>query len=161
MGFFGALGKILAGKPVYGPEDGSTPPVGAQPQPGVAAGPQSAQRIIPVVRVARVESPISGSRMEVNLEIRNESPVTVWIHRVHLLGAVRELNDDLQPGQSHEFQIYAGPVPRNDALRQAEVEYRTEAGSYFSARHDVLYRQQPDGWHVYQLRLMMPIKELR
>jgi hypothetical protein len=163
MGFFGALGKILAGKPVYGPENTTT----TAPLPGQAVRQSTTpatpmQKVIPVVRVTRAESHINGNRLEVNLEIRNESPVTIWIDKVYLLGTMRDLNDDLSPGGSHEFQIYSGPVLQNDSQKQAEVQYYTDVTrAYFAARHEVLYRQQADGLHVDQLRLITPIRELR
>lgn len=159
MGFFGALGKILAGKPVYGPEDSGT----AQQAPTQPVGPAApGPKVIPVVRVTRVESPIRGGRMEVNLEIRNESPVEVWIDKVYLLGTMRDLNDDLPPGASHEFHIYSGPVLQNDSHRDAEVQYFTgQPRDYFSARHEVLYERQSDGLHIKDLRLITPIKDLR
>lgn len=155
MGFFSDLGKILSGKPVG--DQAAAPQPAMQPMQPMPAGP----KVIPVVRVVRAESPIQNGRMQVNLQIKNESPVTIWLDKVLLLGTHRDLNDDLAAGQSYEFQIYSGPPPQNDLLHDAEVQYRTQAGDYFSARHQVLYDRQSDGLHVKELRLITPIKDLR
>jgi hypothetical protein len=156
MGFFGALGNIMAGKPVFGPDNTTSSAERAPQQDG-----GSTEKVVPVVRVTRVESPINGNRLDVNLEFRNESPVEVWLTRITLLGVSRGLSDDLKPGQSAEIPVYSGPIPPNDSHRDAEVEYRTMDGEYFAARHEVHYQQQSDGLHVYQLKLITPIKELR
>jgi hypothetical protein len=98
--------------------------------------------------------------MDLNLQIRNESPVTVWLDKVFVLGTRCDLNDDLAAGQSYEFHVYSGPAPQNDGLHDAEVQYRTQAGDYFSARHQVMYDRQGDGLHVKELRLITPIKDM-
>jgi hypothetical protein len=169
MGFFKAFGRVLAGKPIY--EPGDIKPAQGQPQqpvqPAVPASPlpttpTPVAKIIPVVRVTRVESQVRNGRMDVNLEIRNESPVMIWIDKVFLLGAMRDLNDDLPPGSSHEFQIYSGPPPQNESHREAEVQYYTDkTRDYFSARHQVMYQRQSDGLHIKELRLELPIRDLR
>jgi len=163
MGFFDALGKVLAGKPIYGPEDA------AQGQPGTApAQPMNApqrteaphQHIVPVVRVDRVESRVNGNRTDVNLVVRNESPVAVWIDKIHVLGTMRDVNDDLQPGESYECTAYSGPIAMNDAHKHAEIVYFTDKErKYFEAMYDVRYQQQSNGWYPIDLRLLLPIKE--
>jgi hypothetical protein len=150
MGFFGALGKILEGKPIYGDGDASG---GEQKSPKTG-------KIIPVVRVTRVESPIRGNRLEVNIIVRNESKVPVCISRVHLLGVDREIDDDLAPGAAQEYPIYAGQVLHDDSHRDAEIQYRTEDGDYFAARYDVRYHTEKDGLHIGELQLLLPIRDI-
>jgi hypothetical protein len=163
MGFLKALTNALAGKPAYTPEDIERSQQGAGAHGQTSASPQAQpqQHIVPVVRVERVESRISGNRLDVSLHIHNESPVAVWIDKISLLGTTCNVHDDLQPGQSYERQAYSGPMLPNDDNKHAEVQYFTDqTREYFAARHETRYRREGDGWHVDELRLILPIKEL-
>ncbi|HSX05637.1 MAG TPA: hypothetical protein VLF69_04170 [Candidatus Saccharimonadales bacterium] len=159
MGFFGALGKILAGKPVYGPEAGTSTSAGSRGvQPGAG---QPENKMVPVVRLGRIKAEPNDGHTEVWADVRNESSVPVRIKRIHLLGATRELNEDVRPGDTRELLLYKGPSPQNDAARTADVEYCNEAGNYFSAHHEVRYHQEPNGqWEVSEFILRLPIQDL-
>jgi hypothetical protein len=151
MGFFGALGKVLAGKPIYG--DGNAPASPAEPQ-------AQKGKVIPVVRVSRVESPIKGNRLEVNMDIRNESNMPMLLDKIRIFGMTRELDAELPAGAVREYPIYEGPVLTDDHYRDAELQYRTPQGDYFVARHEVRYYKQNDGLHIDELRLQLPIKDV-
>jgi hypothetical protein len=155
MGFFGALGKVLAGKPIY---DTNSAPNTATGQP---ARPGSTAKVVPVVRITRVESPIQNGRLEVNVDVRNESAVTVRLDKIQLLGTTHDLDYDLRPGEVREVPVYSGPPVRDESNHYAEIQYRTESGDYFAAQHEVRYRREGDGLlHISECRLVTPIKDI-
>lgn len=153
MGFFQGLGRVLAGKPVFGPDDVSR----TEQQPAAQAG----GKVIPVVRIRRVECPTEGANMDVYIDIRNESSVRVYVDKIHLLGTARELDANLRPGEVKQFHVYRGPRPQDGNPTEAEVQYRTDSDDYFAARHEVQYHQEPDGmYRVWEFRLITPIKDM-
>lgn len=155
MGFFGALGKVLAGKPIY---DTNATAGAEQPQP---AQPGSTAKVIPVVRITRVESPIQNGRLEVNLDFRNESQMTLRLCKFHFLGHAHEIDYDLKPGEVRELPVYSGAPVQNESDHFAQIEYRTEEGDYFAAQHEVRYRREGDGLlHISDCRLITPIKDI-
>lgn len=151
MGFFGALGNILAGKPIGGNGEGTA----SVRQVSTKTG-----KVIPIVRVTRVESPIKGNRQEVYITVRNESKVLVNVSRVRILEVEREIDDDLAPGAAREYLVYAGPVPHDDSHHDAEIKYRTEDRDYFAARYEVRYYTEKDGLHISELRLLLPVRDI-
>ena len=52
MGFFGMLGKVLTGRPVYTPQGQSAQPSSVQP---VSRSVQTAGKVVPMVRFGRIE----------------------------------------------------------------------------------------------------------
>lgn len=151
MGIFGAFGRALMGKPAYGPED-------VQPQAGTEQSSQSGGKIVPTVRLTRVECPINGARMDVYVDMHNESAVDVFVDRINLLGTVRQIDSQLRPGESHQFHVYSGALLQNTGYSNAEVQYRTTTGDYFAARHDVRFHQEGDRvFRVSEFRLILPI----
>lgn len=172
MGFFDALGKIIQGKPVFEPTDGQTQPgqagqAGQNPQVGVPAQPQVAAPVpqgpktIPVVQIRRVECLDKGSRMELHVDIQNDSREDVMLDKILLLGTVRELDTTLRPGQARQFMVYSGERTQNEPRGYAEVRYRKMDGDYFSAQHAIRGRKESDGfWDVVEFRLQLPIKDL-
>lgn len=154
MGFFGALGKVLAGKPVYGPE-------GVQPQAGAESGAQPGGKVVPTVRLTRVECPVEGARMDVYVDIHNESDVDVFVDRIKLLGTVRQIDNQLRPSEARQFHVYSGALLQNPSYNDAEVQYRTTTGDYFAARHDVHFHQEGDRtYRVSEFRLISPIVDM-
>jgi hypothetical protein len=151
MGFFGALGKVLAGKPIFEPDNN------ARSGEGQAASRTSGSP--PVVRITRVESPIRGDRLEVHVDIRNESNVPVFLDKISVLGTTRELDSDLAPGVVREFTAYVGPALKNDSHRDAELQYRTQDGEYFEARFDVRFYKESDGLHIGGFQPDGPIRQ--
>lgn len=155
MGFFGALGKILAGKPIY---DTTAPAPAGAASPQQPTGPVA----VPVVRITRIESPVvGGGQMEINFDLHNESATTVFVDKVRLLGTARELDTDLAPGQVRELPVYHGTPPQTEANHYAEVQYRSPSGRYYIAQHEIRYHREADGvLHLAECHLIMPIREL-
>jgi hypothetical protein len=92
MGFLKSFGRILSGKPAYEPGDFTQAdqpqqtqlPDGQPVAPGSPAPspPSQGPKVVPVVRITRVECPVNGSRMDIYGDIRNESSVPTdasWI----------------------------------------------------------------------------------
>jgi hypothetical protein len=154
MGFFGALGKVLAGKPIYGPED-------VQPQAGSEPSAQPSGKVVPTLRMTRVECPVEGTRMDVYVNIHNESTVEVFVDRMKLLGTVRQIDSQLRPGEARQFHVYSGSVLQNADHNDAEVQYRTTTGDYFAARHNVRFQQEGDHtYRVSEFHLVLPIVDM-
>lgn len=164
MGFFGALGKIMAGKPVYTPEDvakqAGTDAPASQPQTVASspAGPKS----IPVVRLGRVECRVSGSRLDIYADIHNESNEALFLDRIFVLGTKRELDSQLRPGEAKQYAVYSGPLLANAPSGYAEVQYRKQSdGDYFADYHQI--RSRPTGAHGYEVtefRMQGPVKDI-
>lgn len=153
MGFFNGLGRVLAGKPVYEPED-------VKPAEQQAAA-QLGGKVVPTVRLTRVECPLHQGQMNVYVDIHNESNVNVYLDKILLLGTKRELDSELRPGQTRQFPVYSGPAPQHSKQNDAEVQYRTDSDDYFAAQHEVRFAQQDGGYRVSEFRLITPIKDLR
>lgn len=166
MGFFDALGKIIQGKPVFEPTDGAAQN-GQNPQTAVPAQPQAGTptpqgpKTIPVVQIRRVECIDDGPRMELHVDIHNDSREDVMLDKILLLGTVRELDTTLRPGEARQFMVYKGNRTQNEPRGYAEVQYRKTDGDYFSALHVLRGRKESDGyWDVIEFRLQLPIKDL-
>ncbi len=174
MGFFGSLGKVLSGKPVFEPKQsqGELKPAELAAlqanQTDTALGPvaqqnqTSTRRTPPVVRVGRVENQVSGGRLDVYADIRNESAEPIFLDRILLLGVVRQLDAQLQPGQTQQFVVYSGQLFANEPRGYAEVQYRTAAdGDYFSDRHEIRSRQEgANGYYITECLLRGPVKDV-
>lgn len=171
MGFFGALGKILAGKPVYTPEDasgaGAVPPM--QPDPAnpdaYAAPPEvgaTPAKTIPVVRLGRVECRASGQRVDIYVDMRNESAEPIFLDRILLLGTKRELDSQLRAGEGRQFVVYSGPLLTNPPSGYAEVQYRKQVdGDYFANYHQIRSQQEGDhGYVITEFRMQGPVKDI-
>lgn len=168
MGLFGALGKIIAGKPVYTPENvqqnqynGPPPDVVADHQLGapISAGPKT----IPRVRFGRVVCHANGPRFEVYADVRNQSGEELFIDKIMLLGTKREVDSRLRPGESRQFLVYSGPPLTAQPGGYAEVQYRKQAdGDYFADYHQVRCRQLPDGTYtITEMLLQGPVRDIQ
>ena len=175
MGFFRAFGRVLTGKPVFEPGQSQAGEFKAPElaelrarQAGVAPGPaapnQTAQqrRTLPIVRIGRVENHVSGSRLDVYADIRNESPEPVFLDRIALLGSARELDTQLRPGELRQFLVYSGPLLRNQPGGYADMQYRTAVdGDYFSNRHEIRSRLQgANGYFITECLLRGPVRDI-
>jgi hypothetical protein len=186
MGFFKSLGRIVSGKGAYEPGDfkssgqqAPTQPTGQFPDgqpngfpqdfPGQApqapGAPQPVQqqgpKVIPVVRIHRVESQVNGQRLDVYGDIKNESPVPVVLDKIIIQGMRRELDRALRPGESHQCLVYSGAPLRSLPNGYADVQFRTENSDYFSARHQIRVQQLPDRtYKITEFLLTMPINDM-
>ncbi len=164
MGFFGTIGKVLAGKPVYSPQDQAKQ--NAQPNDGQAMLQQPAQqagKVIPMVRFGRIENQWDGPRLAVYADAENESKVPVFIDWIVFNGVKRQLDIQLRPGEVHQLLIYAGPLFQHRPGGYAELQYRTaETGDYFLNYHEIRSEEQGEfGFRVTELLQRGPIKDLR
>jgi len=171
MGFFGALGKVLSGKPVYSPQDQSVQQEGSQlmddtqtaAQPGQQPG-QVAGKVVPVIRFGRIENQWDGPRLDVWADAGNESEVPVFIDWVTMLGAKRQLDLQLRPGQERQVLVYSGPLLQNHPGGYAEVQYRTaEDRDYFMNYHEIRSEQEEGGlgWRITEMIQRGPVKDMR
>lgn len=174
MGFWSALGNIARGKPVFGPESGQAPSSSGQQAPSSSGeqvpGTQPVQpgeqkqgnKIVPIVRMHRVECHNNGPRMDVYVDIKNESPVQVLLDLVRVVGSVRQLDTVLQPGQLKQFLVYSGPRLREaQPSGYTEVQYRNMENDYFVAQHHMRTKPEPDGtFSLYEFELISPIKDI-
>lgn len=160
MGFFGALGKIVAGKPVFEPEDNPA-------QNGQSAEDTSGTLPVrpsedPVVRIKRVECRPSGSRLDVYADIHNEAGEPVFLDKILLMGTQRELDSQLNPGQSRQYLIYSGPLMTQPPKGFAEVHYRKQSdGDYFADYHEIRSRQMgEEGYEITELLMRGPVRDI-
>lgn len=158
MGFFKAMGRVLAGKPVYEPEDIST----TEQQKAAELTPAAdVHNVVPVVRLTRVECPVQNGRMDLYVDVRNESSEILFVDKIHVLGTTRELDASLRPGEARQFHVFSGTPPQSAGYNMADVQYRTEKGDYFAAGHAVRYQKGSDGQlRVVEFRLITPIKDI-
>jgi len=155
MGF---LGNLLTGKPAFeappsepsgsGSNSNSQDPnQSAQPAP---SGPKQ----IPQVAIERTEHRINGSNMQVECIIQNNSPGSLFIDNILLLGRTVELNRDLAPAREWKFTVYNGPIPNNQNYTSAELKFRDSTGDYFSRLFRIDYDPGPNG--TYLIRHFVP-----
>jgi hypothetical protein len=170
MGFFEGFKRVLQGKPVYTPEDveqqqGTVPQNDEQPLPGVAAPVQPlpvGPKLIPIVRIGRVEPRVSGQRLDVYADLHNESTEQIFLDKIMLLGVTHQLDRQLSSGESHQFLIYSGPLLVSPPAGYAEIHYRKQAdGDYFACYHQIRVRQEADGTYtITEFLLQGPIKDI-
>jgi hypothetical protein len=160
MGLFGALGKIIAGKPIYSPEassstSGATPsnPLGQQ-----ADVPPS----LPVVRIGRVENRRSSGRIDIYADLHNESNDAIFIDYALLMGVKRELNFQLRAGEARQLLLYSGQPLQVQPTGYAELAYRRQSDrDYFADYHQIRSRRTEQGYEITELLLQGPVKDVR
>lgn len=183
--FFEGLKRMLSGQPVFRPGedvDGrelkqnpqykpDIPPQQPMQQPvsqhsaevvTQQSGQQAGPKVIPQAIVERVENRINGQYLDISITIRNNSQGNIMLDKIMLLGMTRELDRHLGPGQEFEFvSVYNGPLLKNRSYTHAEIQYRNDAGDYFSAIHNVEFEQKPDGTYtIYHMRFIPPVKDI-
>jgi len=168
MGIFGAIGKVLSGKPVFTPQDQNTqqPDFGRQTGLGQAEPQlnQAAGKVIPNVQFGRIENHWDGGRQDVYADAGNDSPVPIFLDWVNMCGAKRQLDFQLRPGESRQLLIYSGPRFANRPGGYVEVQYRTsQDGDYFMNYHEIRSEQEGGevGFRVTEILQRGPVKDLR
>lgn len=152
MGFFGALGRIIQGKPVF---EANQPPATPQPQMPTSAAPPaqnplytaSGQKVYPQVEIERTTYHTHGGNMDLDLYIRNHSQSQIDLDRLEILGTSRDLGTFLRPGEEREFRVYSGPRPNNTNMPNVQLYIRNEVGDMFCADFHIEFRQEAD--HTY------------
>lgn len=172
MGFFGALGKVLSGKPVYTPaeeaakqQQGQSQPAptgqSAQPEP---AGPlpQAGPKQPPAVGIGRVECVMNGGRMDVHIDLVNQSSEPVFIDDITLLGTRHELQRELRPGETRQEFVYSGQPFTQQPQGYAELRFRRQSdGDYYLNYYNYYCVQQANGtYFIGQFRPTGPTKDI-
>lgn len=153
------MGRILAGKPVYTPEDIARqqgtdyqPPV----QP-VAAAPGVPQhvgpKVIPQIHCGRIESLHNGNRLDIYVDLQNMSNEPVFIDKLAVLGQHREVDRELRPGERHQVLIYSGAPLTGAPQGYLELQYRKQAdGDYFKSFYQIHFEKDVHGFEITDFR---------
>lgn len=160
MGLFGAIGKIIAGKPVFEPEQKVAN--GGQSVDSTAATRPVSRTEDPVVRVKRVECRASGPRLEIFADIHNEAHEPIFLDRIILAGNRRELDSQLNAGQARQYLVYSGPLMSQPPKGYAEIHYRKQTdGDYFADYHEIRSRRIGDeGYEITELLMRGPVRDI-
>lgn len=154
MGFLTGLGRLLAGKPVFVPEEGPDRPtddiqqqVSEQPQAQADdLRDSSGRKIAPQITVSHVKSRLSGSNMTVTAWVTNNSAYLVRIDECMILSRESRLYRNLSPGHGHEVQLYRGPVATSDHDHRARLTFKiTENTDMFEMNYTVEFDRNPNG----------------
>lgn len=177
MGFFRALGKIIAGEPVF------TVPVTKkakhkaeiiQPSQTKQATTRPAepeklklydeygQKIVPNVYVARCIPRLDLEDMDVWAYIRNDSDFEVELQNIEVLAEIQLINHRLLPHTERRILIYSGDRPTTDINRTAKLYYeRVETNDYFCADHYIRYKMEHDDtFSIYELDIERPVHHI-
>jgi hypothetical protein len=171
MGFFGVLGKIVAGKPVFTPEgeqqaQAPAPPAPASPNQQVAAWDSlttaAIPKTIPQLRLGRLENRVQNGRYELYVDIVNMSAETVFLDSITLLGARAELDSQLRPGETRQYRVYNAKPITSQAAGYAELRFRKQAdGDYFMMYFQMSSVRESDGYYkVTEFRQTGPVKDI-
>jgi hypothetical protein len=168
MGFFGVMGRVLAGKPAYTPAD-----VEAQKQAdqqssegGNASSEQSTQTTAPqqppAVMLGRVECVPKNDRVEVWVDVINQSQEPVFFDDMTVLGERRELQRLLRPGETHQELVYTGPALSGQPQGYAQLKFRRQTdGDYFMNHYQYYCVRQDNGtYFIGEFRPVGHTKEI-
>lgn len=173
-GFFEGMRRMLVGEPVFKPGEHNDEPIyqhkdeaQAEAQATVANYDHS-QAVVdekanpPQAVIERFECYVHDEKhMEINLHIRNLSHELLWMDKVLLFGKHFDLDRELDPGEVREFMVYNGPMMDNKYYTDAEVQYRTPTGDYFSAMHNVEYQEKENSRYIpHRMRSYGPVKDI-
>ncbi|HSX30730.1 MAG TPA: hypothetical protein VLE99_02335 [Candidatus Saccharimonadales bacterium] len=143
------MGKVLAGKPIYGPEnDVPVQPTGAPTQSMAPAVP-GLPKEVPEIELGRVENQVQGERLEIFVDVTNHSHVPIFLDTITLLGASRKLDSQLQQGERRQFLLYSGPILHTMPSGYADVQYRKATdGDYFKESFQMRCEQTGYDFHI-------------
>jgi hypothetical protein len=176
-GFFEGMRRMIAGEPMFKPGEDDSPTYQhkdesqAEAQATIANYDHDAPVIDPEMRdkanppqavIERFECYVHDEKhMEINLFIANHSQEDLMIDKVLLFGHHYDIDHDLHPGQSREFMIYRGPMLDTKNYTTTELHYRTPAGDYFSAFHNVEYEEKQNRKYIpHRFRFYGPVKDI-
>lgn len=164
MGFFGGLGRLLQGRPVFEvPEQKSDNAVATQSQgdvPGVRL--PNGQKDIPSVEIEEIDVHNDAHHMRIIASIKNHSARHLELDKIHILGTKREIDAYLKSGEEGEFTIYEGVRPQNTYQKEAWLDYKDETGDYFRAKHLVEFDapEQDKTYTVRRIKFFGPIQDI-
>lgn len=166
MGFFGALGKIIQGKPVFEPTQqvsgpqpvGAPTDVGNQPQPGMEqhTGPKEQ----PEVEFENIVCRMNGSRMECEAHIKNNSHGQVDLDRMQFIGTNRDLGTFLRPGEARQFTLYSGNRPNNTSYDKVELNVKDQTGDYWQLWYHIDFKAVGDGTYTVDHIRLQQVRDI-
>jgi len=156
MGFFGALGKILQGKPVFTPDQGN----GGQPGAPAAPQPAAGDKVYPQVSIEHVQCRTTGGGMDIDAFIQNYSSGQVQLDKIELFGHTAQVTTFLRPGEDREFRIYDGPRPTATNQPNLELYYKNASGDYFCADHYMEFTQQADRTYTVERIRFLRVRDV-
>lgn len=164
MGFWGALGKMAQGKPVFESESASLPqqdtPASTQQQAAHPWVDSRGQKIIPHITLMHCKSVINGEKMEVTAWVTNSSELEIELDKIVLIDVRTELDRRLRPAEARQVVLYRGPIAKNDYAHKANLYYKIVLnGDYFCADYRVEYNREPNG--KYTVEELHPERDIR
>lgn len=147
MGFFGNLGKIIQGKPVYTPASVSKKSravfdINAAHE-SVSHVDEHGNKIVPNVTLEHCKTHFMGKNIQVTAWAQNNSNVEIELDRIFMLRTKIELDRRMKPGEGHEVKLYRGPILTHDKDHQAKLEYKiVENGDYFCVDFRVEFNRE-------------------
>lgn len=165
MGLFGALGRIVQGKPVFEVSHQNQQPPASQPVAGEATNTtQQAPRgpkVIPQVYVERVECRTEGSHLECELTLQNDAQVTIELEKIELMGSVQYLNAFIRPGEEREYRAFSGNRPNQTYNDRCRIFYKDPSGDYFCSEHHIEFQKLSDNTYtINRIRFMPPVRDI-
>lgn len=170
---FETFKRIVAGQPVFRPEEGDgnykpaeytepARPQSAAPLFGHAEYHRTDGKIAPIVVITDTNCHIHDERMDLSVVVHNRHTEPVFVDCITIMGRTWKLSRQLQPEEEHEFMFYkGGPRPTDSHFTKAELKFRNANGDYFSSMHYVMYDELHDGRLVVeQLRFLPPIHDI-
>ncbi len=154
MGFLGGLGRFLSGKPVFEAEPPSVQkndflgPMAEQSTDSSRTGlvDEHGNKVVPQIEVAHVQSHRHGNDMTVTAWITNRSDQRIRIDETRMIKQRQQPHRELDPAQAHEFTLYQGPLPKDEAEHYLDIVYRISAnGDLFERRYLIEYFRENDG----------------
>ncbi len=181
--FFEAMKRIIQGKPVYDasnetpiqeeqPLDPQQPQLSENENPEMTQGqPAEAEhspilkndaRTFPVAFIRKTVTRFNGPTMQVCCFIQNNFSEPLDLHKIELMGREVELKRPMRPNEEREFVVYEGPQLDSPNEHQALLVYKTEAGDYFEAVHDIRFKFNyvAKTYFVDEINLRLPIRDI-
>ncbi|HSW79893.1 MAG TPA: hypothetical protein VLG47_03890 [Candidatus Saccharimonadales bacterium] len=164
--FWTGFGRMMAGKPIYDPDDpdikqyqtgedpGSLNPSDQSAQPAAPIDPfakvpgqPNANGIIkgredtfPKLQIRRIDNHYRGDDVEVYFRIYNPTNIQLWIENIKVCGHERRIRDDLRPHQEQQYSVYNGHCMKSNREREVKIKFRTMDGDYFEIAFEINYR---------------------
>ena len=154
MGFFDGLGRFISGKPVFeATQPYDTPNRDSQNNMDMSSDTsrtglvdEHGNKVVPQIEVAHVQSHRHGGDMTVTAWITNRSDQRIRVDETRLIKQRQQPHRELDPAQAHEFTLYQGPLPKDEAEHYLNIVYRISANDdLFERRYLVEYYRESDG----------------
>lgn len=156
MGFTDGLGRLLSGKP-YFTNDANSPSDVTNKQSN-----HSGPKYNPELIVGQSNYNHDDDVFNVSVDIKNNSNVDLFINSISLLGASKDINLIIKPGEARGFNnVHKGTLLKHDNYKYCEVFYRTLAGDNFKTVHSIDYESRGDGiYHIKNIRYLAPVRDI-